>query len=137
MKYLFYLLLFFPASIIAQQEFTLTVDIDNIQSDKGKIAIAIFENKDSYMKDGQEVASTLVEIKNKKCRASFLLQEGSYAITVFHDINNDLKLSTNWIGIPNEPYGFSNNPKATFGPPGFDKASFVLDQNKSISIVLN
>ena len=47
---------------------------------------------------------------------------GNYAITLFHDENNNMELDTNFLGIPKEPYGFSNNAKSPFGPPGFQAA---------------
>jgi uncharacterized protein (DUF2141 family) len=34
---------------------------------------------------------------------------GTYALSIFHDVDNDNKLSTNLLGMPNEGYGFSNN----------------------------
>jgi len=47
------------------------------------------------------------------------------------------KLDTNFLGIPKEPYGFSNNPSTLFGPPSFKKASFVLHlETKIVTIKL-
>lgn len=48
----------------------------------------------------------------------------TYAISVFHDENSDGKLATNFIGIPREGVGASNNAKGRFGPPKFDAAAF-------------
>lgn len=43
------------------------------------------------------------------------------AVTVMHDRDDDGKLDTNWLGLPKEPYGFSNNVGlGTFGPPSFE-----------------
>ncbi|MEO8590991.1 MAG: DUF2141 domain-containing protein [Flavobacteriales bacterium] len=54
------------------------------------------------------------------------LTVGRYAIKAFHDVNDNGKLDTNWIGIPSEPYGFSNDAMGTFGPPSFEQAGFVV-----------
>lgn len=51
---------------------------------------------------------------------------GTYAIKVFHDVNDNGKLDTNWLGIPTEPYGFSNDAMGMFGPPSFEQASFKV-----------
>ncbi|MBL0126508.1 MAG: DUF2141 domain-containing protein [Flavobacteriales bacterium] len=48
---------------------------------------------------------------------------GTYGIKIFHDVNDNGVLDTNWIGIPTEPYGFSNDAMGTFGPPGFKEAA--------------
>jgi len=49
---------------------------------------------------------------------------GTYALAVVHDENMNGKLDTNWLGIPTEGYGFSNDVKALLGPPSFSAASF-------------
>ncbi|MGZ8876304.1 MAG: DUF2141 domain-containing protein [Halobacteriota archaeon] len=50
------------------------------------------------------------------------LDPGQYAITPFHDENGNGKLDRNALGVPTEPYGFSNNVQSFFGPPAFKKA---------------
>ena len=37
------------------------------------------------------------------------------------------KLDTNWVGIPKEGYGFSNDVKALLGAPPFSAARFKYD----------
>ena len=54
------------------------------------------------------------------------LSLGSYAVKVFHDVDDNSILDTNWMGIPKEPYGFSNDAMGTFGPPSFEQASFKV-----------
>jgi len=51
---------------------------------------------------------------------------GTYAVTVYHDVNDNQKLDTNWIGIPKEPVAISNNAKGRLGPPKWKDASFEL-----------
>ena len=69
--------------------------------------------------------------------ATLRLPFGKYAITIFHDVNDNEELDTNFIGIPKEPYGFSNNPKSSFGPPGFDDAVFEFEKDGyEIEIIL-
>ena len=45
---------------------------------------------------------------------------------VFHDKNNDGRLNTWPIGMPSEPYGFSNNARGRFGPASWQAASFEV-----------
>ena len=72
-------------------------------------------------------------------KASFAnLAEGEYAVSVIHDLNRNGKLDSNLIGIPVEPFGFSNDAKGTFGPPAFDQAKFKLGvAHKTITVRLN
>ena len=57
-------------------------------------------------------------------------EQFSFAISVIHDMNGNGKLDTNLFRIPKEPYGFSNNAGATFGPPKFEAAAFVFNSNE-------
>jgi uncharacterized protein (DUF2141 family) len=52
------------------------------------------------------------------------IEPGTYAIAVYHDENSNGKLDSNFIGIPREGVGFSNNAKGHMGPPKFDAAAF-------------
>ncbi len=60
------------------------------------------------------------------------IPEGQYAIKAFHDVNDNGKLDTNWLGIPTEPYGFSNDVMGTFGPPSFQEASFEVKGGENV-----
>ena len=52
------------------------------------------------------------------------LRLGTYALSLYHDENNNGMLDTNFFGIPKEPYGFSNDARGTFGPPKYTAAQF-------------
>jgi uncharacterized protein (DUF2141 family) len=52
------------------------------------------------------------------------LKPGTYGAMVFQDLNMDGKMNFNMVGLPMEPYGFSNNSRGMFGPPSWAKASF-------------
>ena len=53
------------------------------------------------------------------------------------DLNNNDKLDKNFIGIPTEPYAFSNNVRPALRPPNFDECKFRVDaSSKVVSIAL-
>lgn len=52
---------------------------------------------------------------------------GTCAVAIRHDENGNGKLDTNFIGMPREGMGASNNPRPKFGPPSFEDASFLFD----------
>ncbi|MCZ6644536.1 MAG: DUF2141 domain-containing protein [Gammaproteobacteria bacterium] len=64
------------------------------------------------------------------------LEPGEYAVRVMHDENDNGKLDSNLIGIPLEPWGFSNNAVGSFGPPGWKDVKFTLNGSHSVAIDL-
>ena len=80
---------------------------------------------------------TKSEITNHSCTIIFEnIPKGTYAVSIFHDENNNGKLDTNFFGIPNEDYGCSNNAKGFMGPPKWQDAKFKLNTNKTLLITL-
>ena len=65
------------------------------------------------------------------------LEPGRYAAIAFHDENGNGEFDTSFIGVPTEPYGFSNDAQGFLGPPTFDAAAVVIGNgNKAIRIKL-
>ena len=65
------------------------------------------------------------------------VQPGRYAAIAFHAENGNGKLDKNFLGVPTEPYGFSNNVQGFLGPPTFDDAAMALgDSSEAIGITL-
>ena len=64
------------------------------------------------------------------------LDYGEYAIRVFHDENKNGELDTDFLGIPDEDYGYSNDASGFFGPPSWEKAKFYFDKPE-MTITIN
>lgn len=117
----------------AQQKemFDVVVNISNFKSNKGHAMVAVFDNEKSFLITG--IKSAKVKIENNTCSVTFKnLPKGIYAISMFHDENNNDKMDTNVLGIPKEAYGCSNNAKGSFGPPKWVDAKFEIT-NTSIT----
>jgi len=138
MKHIFLISIIFLGSILtssAQEKDTvdLTVEISGIKSDKGSIFIGIYNKEADFLK--KRYKGDIVKVTDKKAIAIFKnLEKGEYAVSFFHDINDNKKMDTNFFGIPKEPYGFSNNASGFMGPPKYKKAKFQLTENKTIKI---
>ena len=134
------LVIFFAYSTCANAQentVTLTIKVEGMTSDTGKVFIAVFNNKKTFLKFGENTFGTRAVVKDGMATAIFKdISKGVYAISVFHDENNNNKMDTKLFGIPKEPYGFSNNSKGLIGPPSFDKAKFTLDTDKTINITI-
>lgn len=53
--------------------------------------------------------------------------KGDYAVVAFQDVDGNQQLTRNLLGIPVEPYGFSNDASATLSQPSFAQAAFTVD----------
>ena len=113
----------------------LTVTVEQVRNSKGEIRFSIF-NVPSQFPQGDELDSKDVPAQLGVVTVQFNnLIPGAYAIAIHHDENSDGDMNTNFIGLPKEGYGFSNNAKVNFSPPVFEAAAFNLDVgNKSIRL---
>ena len=67
---------------------------------------------------------------------TLFLNAGKYAVKFFHDKNNNGKIDLNWIGIPKESYGNSNNIQPIMGPPKFKDMIFELKDNLNLKMTI-
>ena len=93
----------------------------------GEIHLAIYDDLESSRATGSDqggpanqiIAGTIQPAGPESFTSTFGLPTGVYAVGIFHDLNGDGALSKNFLGMPKEPFGFSNNARARFGPPSF------------------
>ena len=114
----------------------LNVEISGVNDIKGLMSIGVYSDEKGFPDKGKEFIGIDVEINSQMIVYTFkYIPFGTYAIAVFHDVNSNTKLDTNFLGIPREGYAFSNNLFGAFGsPPGFNDASFQLTGDKTIKI---
>ncbi len=118
------------------EKYQLIIRFEGLTQKRGKIRIAIFNTPNSFLKSNP-FATKSIEVTEFSVEGKILLPRGKYAISAYHDRNNDTELDLNFLGIPKEPYGFSNNPKRGFGPASYEEAVFELESNnKTLEIRL-
>ena len=112
---------------------TITVTIDNIVNDEGKVMIALHSNE-TFMR-GEGIMSQESTIADGKVEFTFEgVPVGTYAIMALHDANNNNKMDYEANGMPKESYGMSGN-EMTMGPPNFEMAKFnVTDEDLEFNI---
>ncbi len=131
-----------PLTLAAQSktETHLTIDVALTQQAHGELAYLVFASPSGFPGDRDKaIRHGFLPIPSnaQHLRIDTDLPPGSYAVTVYEDLNGNHKLDHNLLGIPREPVGVSNNPPARFGPPHFDECSFHLgDTAQTITITL-
>ncbi|MDR1003852.1 MAG: DUF2141 domain-containing protein [Prevotellaceae bacterium] len=124
-RFLFFLSLWLFLSFTATSTAkTLTIVVNGFKENKGKLMIGIYNSDATFMK--KTFKGYAAEVIDTSLEFSVELPEGEYAISVYHDANDNNKLDTGVFGIPSEAYGFSNNAKGYVGAPSYEKAKFTL-----------
>jgi uncharacterized protein (DUF2141 family) len=102
------------------------VEVVGLHNNKGHVFCALYSSADGFPKDSQRaVQRDTLSISDRKVFCEFSgIEPGRYAVSVFHDENSNGKLDTNFLGIPREGVGASNDARGHLGPPKFDAAAF-------------
>jgi uncharacterized protein (DUF2141 family) len=122
------------------QENLIHVEIDGLHNDKGQVLCAIFSSATEFPKKAEKaVAQAKSDISQGHAFCDFpRIAPGTYAVSVFHDENSNGKMDTNFMGIPREGVGASNNAKGHFGPPKFAAAAFHFSGGRvDLKITIN
>lgn len=109
---------------------TIHAAIDGVRGDAGRIACAFFRSGDGFPVASPPSPAVIVTATIRDRGAVCVFRDvppGTYAIAAMHDENRNGHLDRNWLGIPTEGYGFSENASASLGAPSFQHASFAFD----------
>jgi uncharacterized protein (DUF2141 family) len=117
----------------AQETCNLIVNIAGLNTNKGSLLVGVYSTKEDFLK--KPFKSDVIKVVNKKSMVIFKdIPKGEYAVSFVHDENDNKKMDTNFIGIPKEDFGCSNNATGVMGPPKYEDAKFQLTKNKTINI---
>jgi len=115
----------------------LTVEVSGITPNRGKVYIAVYDRPETFPIFGRQRVGQVLASEDRHLTVHFKdLPPGQYAAVAFQDFNGNGTLDKNFLGIPKEPYGFSNGARGSTGPPKFAQAAITLDPNGVTSIVL-
>ncbi len=125
----------FTSQIQSQEEYNISVKVNGLSSNEGKVFLAIYDTEEDFLEN--TFKGTTSSITNQTCEVIFEnIPKGIYAISIFHDENDNGKMDTNFMGIPKEDYGCSNNASGFMGPPKWKDAKFELTNDTTITINL-
>ena len=90
---------------------TLHVRMEGFENTDGEAGVAVWNAARGFPEEIEHaVATTYVTIQDGAAVARFdQLEPGRYAITVYHDKNDNRQFDKNWLGMPKEDWGVSNN----------------------------
>jgi uncharacterized protein (DUF2141 family) len=116
----------------SSQAATLVIRAEGVQSAQNMVYAGIcntsFEEATCPYKDRAPAKAGVVELRVRN------VKPGTYAIAVFHDANGNGQLDRSFLGLPSEPYGFSNDVGRR-GPPNFEAARIVVKEPTTTIVI--
>ncbi len=111
---------------------SLTVRIRGVVG-RGTVRLALFAQPEGFPHNADLARVASAPAAESSVEVTMTdLAPGRYAIAVFQDLNEDRTLNKNFLGIPSEPYGFTNNSRGRLGPPSFAEAAFQLPHERGM-----
>lgn len=125
-----------PAVVEAQRSMAdapakLILNITGYEGAEGQLLVALYNQAADFNDETTPLRDAKATVEAETTTVTFDdLPVGEYAFKLFHDVNGNGELDTDSLGIPSEPYFFSNDASDPFSAPEFDEAKFVLPSGK-------
>jgi uncharacterized protein (DUF2141 family) len=134
----FLLILILNTSFIASNEGELIIEVTGLDmSKKGNLRIGVFK-KNGFPEASKVHLGKIIPVTSSYMKVTISkLEVGTYGIAVLQDQDKNGIMTTNFVGYPIEPYGFSNNKYGKFGPPDFSAVAFTLKSGQSLYLKIN
>lgn len=116
-----------PAHPAAGATETVTVVVTALASTNSVVKLNFYNAPEKFLKDGQMAIRMVVRPDGKSTLSIPVeLAPGEWAVALSQDLNNNDKLDKNFLGIPTEPFAFSNNVKPRLSAPSFQECKFTV-----------
>ena len=111
-----------------EQSGAIRVVVKNVRKDKGTITADLHGDKpEEFLKKKKKLLRVRVPARIGSVEMCLPVPgPGVFAIGLYHDVNGNRKFDKNFLGLPAEPYGVSNNPGLRLGAPKHEDASFTV-----------
>jgi uncharacterized protein (DUF2141 family) len=103
----------------------VAVTVTGVRNDRGHVRVALCQ-KASFLQPHCPWQGNAKAVPGETTVVVKDVPPGTYAAQAFHDEDDNGTLDRNFLGLPKEGMGFSNNAPMHFGPPRFGAASFPV-----------
>jgi len=114
----------------------LKVTVSGVAPNGGNIHVAV-HGEATFLQDESALSSIVLSPRGEADVSGQLeaLPYDTYAVAVFQDMNGNGQLDKNALGIPTEPYAFSNDPVVKWRAPTFNDAAVPLNQAEQAILI--
>ena len=115
---------------------TLTIRVENVLPDGGVLRLGLYDAARYPDDNSKPVASADVPATPGETVVTLhAIAPGVYAIQTFQDVNANDKMDTSWLGLPLEPFGFSQDVTPFLSKPSFDEVKFTLVAGENSQVI--
>ena len=129
----------FAPALVSEE--TLTITIADIRESEGRLMIQVANSEKGFEFSEDSAAPPPVAISQLaeagEMTFEVTLPPGIYGARVLHDLNGNGEMDSNFVGMPKEPWAFSNNATGRLGPAKWQDAKFEISGNTAVEIRLN
>jgi uncharacterized protein (DUF2141 family) len=110
------------------QNATIEVVVPGIRNGQGSLGCQLFGSANGFPKKTElALQAVMSPIASGAARCRFApVPAGTYAVAVVHDENGNQQLDSNFLGVPTEGYGVSNNKTYAMSEPRWDESRVEL-----------
>jgi len=112
----------------------IRVSVSNVESSVGLIVADLYpEGEDGFLRGKGRIVK--LKFAAKAPMTNFCIQvpeSANYALAIYHDENANNTFDKKAFGLPDEPFGISNNPRMRFGPPSNADSLFEVASEGAI-----
>lgn len=107
---------------------SLNVEVTGLRNRTGQICLSLFTDPKAFPTEpDRAVINRCDKIVASPMVVTFKnLPAGNYAIALIHDANGDREANRNFLGVPTEGFGFSQNPAVRTSAPKFNESAVAV-----------
>ena len=116
---------------------TIQLEVSGFNNISGELAIAIFNNENSFESESEAYRdSTLTVTESEMIVLIENIDPGDYVISIFHDEDKNGSITFGgFLNImPQEGFGFSNNPSITMSQPTYSDCEFNIEEGQKLIV---
>lgn len=122
-----------PAKAPGVETASVTVVVTSLASTESVVKLNFYNAPEKFLKHGQQAFRLVIKPNGKnEISVPVELTKGEWAVALTQDTNNNDKLDKNFLGIPTEPFAFSNNVRPHLAAPNFEECKFMVEGDSKV-----
>lgn len=123
-----------PAPVDADGLVTIVANVTELRSDRGEVSAGLYASRQGWPDHGTSIENCRARPRGRRATCTFRAAPGVYAIGLMHDEDGDRVFDRNFLGLPEEGYGFSNNPGTGLSGPSWESSTFRATEGATLTI---